>query len=193
MATIEEIIQEYRTKRIEGQVIDLVPLSEKELPDIVRMRNTPKMKYFFNQEYDLTLEMQRNWFIKYLDRKDDIYWAIYSKDGRCIGANRIYDVTAQSCDQGSIMVDSQESMGGPVAAEAMLLSLEFAFDVLKVERIFNDDRHDNKNMNSISKRFGFKYYHDVDIRGVQYRHYELEEKDFKRKKIQSLIDMWVER
>ena len=190
---IERIISEYRNKKIEGKVIDLVPLGVQDLPDVVRLRNHPKMMHFFHQEYQLTLDMQKAWFDKYLARKNDLYWKICSKQGEFLGAIRVYDITPEIADQGSTMLDPDKSMSGPEAAEALLLCLEFLFDTVGVVKIINDDRVDNKNMNSLSRRLGFEYLHDIEIRGVKFRHYELVKEKLRRDSIQKIIDMWVSR
>lgn len=190
---IERTVSEYRNKKIEGKVIDLVPLGVQDLPDVVKLRNHPKMMHFFHQEYQLTLDMQKAWFEKYLERKNDLYWKICSKDGAFLGAIRVYDITPEIADQGSTMLDPDRSMGGPEAAEALLLCLEFLFDKVGVERIINDNREDNKNMNSLSRRLGFEYLHDIEIRGVKFRHYELVKEKLRRDPIQKIIDMWVSR
>lgn len=190
---IERTVSEYRNKKIEGKVIDLVPLGVQDLPDVVKLRNHPKMMHFFHQEYRLTLDMQKAWFEKYLARKNDLYWKICSKDGTFLGAIRVYDITPEIADQGSTMLDPDKSMGGPEAAEALLLCLEFLFDTAGVKRVINDNREDNKNMNSLSRRLGFEYLHDIEIRGVKFRHYELVEEKLNRDSIQKIIDMWASR
>lgn len=190
---IEKIVTLYRNQKITGKFVDLIPLTENDLSDVVRLRNHPKMMYSFNQNYQLTLDMQKSWFVKYLGRTNDLYWKICSKDGGFLGTNRIYDITPEIADQGSIMVDPDNSMNGPVAAEGMLLSLVFAFDIIGVSRIINDDREENKKMNSLSKHFGFEYLYDIDIRGVKFRHYELEKDNFRRENVQKIIDLWVSR
>lgn len=193
MNKIEDVITEYRNRIIEGEIVDLSPITEKELLDIVRLRNTPKMMYFLHQDYALTLEMQKSWYDKYLERKDDIYWVIKDKQGNVIGTNRLYDIKEDKCVQGSLMIDEKYSMGAPFTAEGMMLSIDFAFDNIGVKTIVNEDRHDNKNMNSISKHFGFEFLHESDIRGVKYMYYELYKENYKREQIEEIINLWLNR
>ena len=189
----EKIVMRYRKEIIEGKVIDLIPLGKKDLPEVVRIRNQAKSRYFFNQSEILTLEMQENWYEKYLLRNDDIYWGIFTKDGKIIGTQRLYDITAGRCEQGSTVLDEDLALCGPYAAEAILLSLQFAFDVLHVKIVVNDNRFDNKNMNSISKKVGFKFVKEQEIRGVKYLYHELKEDDFNAGKLQKIINNWVDR
>lgn len=91
------------------------------------------------------------------------------------------------------MVDTQYSMTAPFAIEGILLSLDFAFEVLGVKTIVNEDRYDNKNMNSLSKRFGFKFLRETDIRVVAYNYYELQQDTYKRDAVMEVLDLWLNR
>ena len=193
MKKVEEIVAEYRQKDLTGKIVDMSPVTEKDLVDIIRMRNDPKMMYYLNQPMEITLDSQKAWFEKYRERMDDLYWTIKDKDGLVVGTNRLYDITADKCVQGSLMVDTRYSRTAPYAAEAIMLSLDFAFDVLGVQTIVNEDRHDNKNMNSLSRRFGFQFLLETDIRGVAYNYYELQKETYMRDAVMEVLDLWASR
>ena len=193
MKKVEEIIAEYRHKDLTGKIVDMSPVTEKDLVDIIRMRNDPKMMYYLNQPMEITLDSQKAWFEKYRERMDDLYWTIKDKDGLVVGTNRLYDITADKCVQGSLMVDTRYSRTAPYAAEAIMLSIDFAFEVLGVKTIVNEDRHDNKNMNSLSRRFGFQFLRETDIRGVTYNYYELQRNTYKREEIEEILNLWLSR
>lgn len=193
MNKIEEIVAEYRQKTLVGKIIDMSPVTEEDLPSIVRMRNDPKMMYYLNQSQEITLDSQRLWFQQYIQRSDDLYWTIKDKSGLVVGTNRLYDITLDKCDQGSLMIDTAYSRTAPFAIEAIMLSLDFAFEILGVQTIVNEDRHDNNNMNSLSRRFGFKFLRETDIRGVAYNYYELQKESYKRSDIAEVLQMWMER
>lgn len=193
MKKIEEIVAEYRQKDLIGKIVDLSPVAEKDLVDIIRMRNDPKMMYYLNQPMEITLDSQKAWYEKYKERTDDLYWTIKDKDGLVVGTNRLYDITADKCDQGSLMVDTRYSRTAPYAAEAIMLSLDFAFETLGVQTVVNEDRHDNKNMNSLSRRFGFQFLRETDIRGVTYNYYELQRNTYKREEIEEILNIWLSR
>ena len=193
MKKVEEIVAEYRQKDLTGKIVDMSPVVEKDLADIIRMRNDPKMMYYLNQPMEITLDSQKAWFEKYRERMDDLYWTIKGKDGLVVGTNRLYDITADKCVQGSLMVDTRYSRTAPYAAEAIMLSLDFAFGVLGVETIVNEDRYDNKNMNSLSRRFGFNFLRETHIRGVAYNYYELQKGTYKRDEIEEILNLWLSR
>lgn len=192
-----EAVIEYRHKDIPGLCIDLVPFTMEYAADFVRMRNDKRNKYFFNQQYDLTVESQAIWYEKYLERKDDIFWAILDKQQRFIGTTRLYDIDpdGEILEQGSFMVDEAVANTGPYAIEANVMCLDFAFDVLKVKEIINRDRNDNKVMNNLSRKFGFKFVRDVEINGVPYKYSLCSHESYMlvRDDIYSLVKYWAER
>ena len=193
MNKIKDIIIQYRLKDIIGNIVNLSPANEKFVQDIIRMRNNNKTMYYLNQGKKLTIDDQIEWFKYYFLRYNDLYWIIKDKEERVIGTNRLYDITNEKCVQGSIIIDEQYSMSAPYAAEAIMLSINFAFNILCVNTIINEDRKDNKNMNSITKRLGFKFIMETDIRGIPYNYYELYPCNYNKKYLEELINLWIAR
>ena len=193
MNKLTELVAEYRKKNLSGKIVDLSPVTENDLIDIVRMRNDPKMMYYLNQPAKITLESQKAWYEKYKERTDDLYWTIKNKDGLVIGTNRLYDITTEKCEQGSLMIDTHYSRTAPFVPEAIMLSLDLAFDVFGVHTIVNEDRHDNKNMNSLTKRFGFQFLRKTDIRGIAFNYYELSKETYRRTEVEEVLKLWLER
>ncbi len=63
MDKIAKNVAEYRHKDLVGKIVDLSPVTEEDLPSIVRMRNDPKMMYYLNQPQEITLDSQKSWFL----------------------------------------------------------------------------------------------------------------------------------
>ncbi len=191
------LVQEYRHRNIQGACVDLVPFSMKYAADFVRIRNSERSRYFFNQQYKLTVESQQVWYEKYLHRPDDIFWAVLNKQQRFIGTIRLYDIDpeGQILEQGSFMIDEEVAGTAPYAAEANMLSMDFAFDVLEIGEIINRNRHDNKVMNNLSRKFGFRFVRDTEINGIPYKYYLCNREGYMsvRESIYSLITYWSER
>lgn len=189
----KDIVKEYRKKVIIGLCLNLVPLNEKFLSDIVRLRNQDRSKYYLNQNLVLTLDMQKKWYNDYLKRLNDIYWCIQNKEGIIIGTIRLYDITKSDCNQGSFILDENYSMGLPYALETELLTLDFAFNTLKIKEVINEDRIDNKMMNSISKKMGFKFEKKINIRDIEYNRYILKKEDLKLEKYRQSLNIFMNR
>ncbi len=190
---LEEIVKKYKNESIIGQTIDLVPANEKFFENIVAIRNQDRSRYFLCQDFFLTFDMQRAWYSKYLERMDDIYWCVVDKQGGMVGTIRIYDINENDCNQGSFIISEDKSMGMPYALETEILSLEFAFDVLHVNEVINEDRNDNKMMKSMSKKMGFKFDKVIDRDGVPYYKYILKREDSKVEKYKSILKDFMDR
>lgn len=192
---IAEIIKEYREKRIEGKIIDLVPFSLDDSSNVVRIRNKEKIKYFLNQTYELSIESQERWYKDYLTRNNDIYWSIYNKKKDFIGTIRIYDIDKDEdiCVQGSFIIDEEQAEGAPYALEAEILSLDFVFNQLEIHKVINEDRADNKVMNNLTKKLGFEFEKNTEINNIAYKYYVLKPEAYKRNrdKFQAIIDYWM--
>ena len=194
---IGNLIREYRNKVLKGKFIDLVPLSEKDMENVVELRNKEKNRYFLNQTYTLTVEGQLRWYQTYLERDNDIYWSIYSKAGQFVGTVRIYDIDEEKdlCTQGSFIIDEEFAEEAPYAIEAELLSLDFVFDVLHIGNVINEDRADNKVMNNLTRKLGFVFQDDTVVNGVDYKYYLLNPEGYQRNR-QKFLDVvlyWCER
>lgn len=190
---IANLIHEYRNKKIEGIFCDLVPVGEQDLIHIVHLRNEKRNKYFLNQNADVSLEEQKSWFEEYLRRTDDIYWGIWNKAGQMVGTIRLYNIGNDQCEEGSCIINEKYSKEAPYAVEAKFLSTVFAFDELKLNKMINENRIDNKVMNSLSKQIGFQLEKIVEIRGVQFNYFTLLAEKFEREKLLRIINYWKER
>ena len=93
------------------------------------------------------------------------------------------------------MLSEEFAAKGPYAVEVELLTLDFIFDVLKIGKVINEDRADNKVMNNLTKKLGFVFVKDTKIGDVDYKYYLLTPDDYKKKreKLAQIIDYWCER
>lgn len=193
MSDYQDIVIKYRKQIIEGRCLNHIPVQENMLNRIIELRNDSRNAYFLNQNNKLSLDDQIKWFNSYLTRSNDLYWVIVDKKNNIVGTNRLYDIDDNQCVQGSIIVDEKYSLEAPYALESILLAIKFAFEKLKVATIINEDRYDNKVMNSITKRVGFEYKFDVDIRSITYKHYELTKDKFKEQMLTKTLETWLSR
>ena len=191
------IVSKYRNKRIDGVCISLVPLSEDELPALVELRNKPRSMYYLNQQHTITLEDQKAWYAGYLDRDNDMYWSVHDENDGFIGVVRIYDIDPDkdTCEHGSFIIAEEATGGAPYGVEAFMLSLDFAFYTLGASNVVNDTRIDNKNMNNLSRKTGFKLIKDNVINGVHYNLCNLTAKDYEKNRLRlaKAIDYWKNR
>lgn len=179
--------------RLDGVFCSLIPITEKELPLVVELRNREKNKYFMNQAYDITLESQKKWYQDYQKRDDDVYWGIWNRENIFVGTIRLYHVKGEVCEEGSCIVDERYAGEAPYAVEAKYLLVCYAFQTLELRRMVNEIRTDNKVMNSLAKQQGFRLEKLVDIGGVQYNYMVLDSDRFAGDRIRRLLAYWKER
>lgn len=189
----EKIVLQYKQKKIEGVFCDLIPVMEIDLSEIVTLRNQERNKYYLHQESDITLEQQKVWYQDYSGRKDDIYWGIHNKKGELVGTIRLYDIREGYCEEGSCIVDERYAKEAPYAIEAKYLTIKFAFDILHLKQMINENKKDNKVMNSFSKQLGFEKIKTVMIRGAEFNYFILTPERFQEKKIRQILDYWENR
>lgn len=176
-----------------GSYIDLYPCKLKHGETFVRLRNQEKSRYNLNQKEVLTIEKQNAWYCDYEVRNNDLCWCIYNKAGNMIGTIRLYNIELDGsrCNLGSFIIDKAYAMSGPYALEALLLALDYCFDFLQIHKVLNDDRIDNKNMNSISRRIGFQFIKEFERNDARYNLYELTKATYKRAVMEKLLDKWI--
>ena len=177
---------------IHGRCIDLHPCASEHEEAIVRLRNQAKSRYNLNQTEAFTIDGHRAWYEGYVLRDNDIYWCIHDKSGGMIGLIRLNNIepAGASCNQGSFIVDEAFAMSGPYALETEILTLDYAFFTLRIDRVYNDDRAENKNMNYISRRIGFRFVEAFERNGAMFNLYELTKDAYNRTELERLLSIW---
>ncbi len=139
-----------------GDII-LQPLYNTDIENLRVLRN--KEKEYFTTQNEITREMQKEWYKKYLKKNDDIMFRIVKKADpeRFIGAIALYDIDWQNkiCEFGRIMVDkglAPEKGIGLQAAKAVCL---FGFEELKMEKIICVVLKTNARVIKVYDRAGF--------------------------------------
>ena len=175
-----------------GRYLDLKPYILEYSNDIVRLRNQEKNRYYLNQTETLTVDNQNAWYKRYCKTDDDIGWCIFDKQSSIIGTIRLYDIACDGtfCEEGSFIIDERYSMTAPFALESKILVFDFAFEVLKIRKIINTTRIDNKNMNSIAKRMGFLIIKEIEKNGVIHNYCELSKENYKRADLENILRQW---
>lgn len=190
-----EKVEVFKTIKIIGSIVDLVPYTNDYLHEVVVLRNTSRAMYYLNQEKELSEKEQRKWYDNYLKKNDDIYWVIINKKEEFIGTTSLYDINYQqgSAEKGRLVVSKEKSLEGPYTLESELLLINIAFNNLDLKYITTSVKADNLEMQSINKRLGFQFYREVIIRGEAYNQYRLLKADFKSEYFDKIINHWRKR
>ncbi len=153
---------------IKGKLISLVEVSESHLELMVKWRNDPEIsKYLFDQS-EYTIEKQKIWFEKIKNDNTRFQFIILeNKNNRAIGAVNLMNVDYRNlnADWGYYIGEKEFKMGG-YAVEAEFLILKFAFEELKLNKVYCQTLSENTKVISNHTKFGFK------IEGILREHYK---------------------
>lgn len=143
---------------IKGSIIDLKSVVIGDAKYILELRQNPQLNTFISST-SINLDDQIVWIDNYLKREAELkefYFIVKNKDNNSCGTVRIYNVNAEKkeCTWGSFMLD--ENRPDRASYEVITLSLDFAFEVLKLKKVLLDVRKENKKAIHIYEKAGFK-------------------------------------
>ncbi len=193
--TVARAVCALRRAPVRGHVIDLVPYRAAHHERVIALRNTERASYFLHQPAPLTREGQAGWFASYLNKTDDLQWAIVRKDGAVVGATALYGIAddRSMAEKGRLVADPLLSKQGPYVLEAELLLLDVAFARLDLRAVTTCVRDDNGVMQHINARLGFERSGQHVIRGVEYFDYRLTADRYAPEPLRATAVAWAQR
>lgn len=134
---------------IEGRYVNLRSVEERDAEFTLSLRQDPNLTKYL-PKLNITLEQQISWIRKQRNQEGDYYFVVENKKGEKIGVIGVYDVNGDCAETGRIAMigNAFESI------EAQLLSFDFAFDILKLEKTVNYVMADNIHALRFSQMFG---------------------------------------
>lgn len=134
---------------LEGRHVNLRSVEEKDAEFTLSLRQDPNLTKYL-PKLDITLEQQISWIRKQRNQEGDYYFVVENKKGEKIGVIGVYDINGDCAETGRIAMigNAFESI------EAQLLSFEFAFNILKLEKTVNYVMADNIHALRFSQMFG---------------------------------------
>lgn len=141
----------YIDYKIEGKYVTLRSVEESDAVFTLSLRQDPSLTQYL-PKLDITYQQQIEWIRKQRNLKGDYYFVIENKSGDSIGVIGVYNVEGDCGETGRIAVrgSSFESI------EAQMLSFDFAFGDLKLEKTVNYVMADNVHALRFSQLFGSK-------------------------------------
>jgi len=173
--TIKEKIAYLRSNIFHGRTIDMYPYGLEFVDDIIRIRNQPEVKYFLQQEHDLTRESQIAWMKKYEERENEAGFVIKNKRGDAIGINFFsdYDPVTDSMDYGRGTFDLTKIMGMPYVLDTYSTMMDLYFDTLKFDLCRSFIKMDNHRLLKFYKKMNWSFVREITVRGHAYQYLEL--------------------
>lgn len=177
---------------ITGLTVKLRAVTPEDAEVTYKMR-TDKDKVKYMHQIHGTVEDQRNYILRQREKKDDYLFLVLDNQDHIIGMRGIYNVTEDSAESGRTIGygDAFQNM------EALLLGIDFAFDVLKVKKVYMDAAVNNHSVRGIQVQIGAKEYRRGYHDGIEYEYVfsELYIDDYlkTRNKIMKIIEKHVNR
>ena len=131
-------------------LINFVDLTIEEKKMVLSWRNHPDIKRWMYTDSDISLENHLNFIDSLKDRKDKLYFLV-KKDDEYIGVINFTDIKVESLEMGIYSRPSAKGLG------SILLKtiIEYAFDTLKIKRIFAEVFSENSRAYNLYKKYGF--------------------------------------
>lgn len=141
-------------EKLEGKLVYLRPINREDTKDIVRWRNSDAVRPYFIYQEPFTIEGHLSWLEKMIDSGKGYQFIICLKEnGQPIGSTylRDYDPVSRKAEYG-VFIGENGQKGRGIGTEALKLTLGFAFDGLKLHKVFARAFSDNKaSINSFLK------------------------------------------
>lgn len=150
---------------IEGKTVRLRPVEESDAEVTFRMRTDPDKARFVRPGRG-TVEGQREFIRRQREAPGDYLFMIEDLDGNPIGMKGVYDLNKE---KNQVETGRFIGYGSQVQnIEALMLSFDFAFDVLKVDSIVMSALENNSVMLGIQKKFGVRFTYRDRYDGLDY-------------------------
>lgn len=146
---------------LKGRIATLRPLTTDDAETTLRWRLSSRARYL--QRGAQTVQEQHAWISAKL-ATDELNFIIEYKS-RPVGMIALHDINTihKSVQMGRLLIGEEEWVGkAPVAFEADLMLCDYAFDTLKVHKVYGDILEDNQGM--LRTRFYLGYKQDGILR-----------------------------
>lgn len=151
-------------KVIQGKTVRMRAVEESDAEVTFKMRSDPEKSRYIHAAQG-TAEDQRNYIKRQREKAGDYLFLVEDLNGNPIGMKGIYDY-----DPVKNTVESGRFIGYGTQVqniEALVLSLDFAFDVLGVAVVTMSALENNTGMVSIQKKFGVEFTHRDKLPGME--------------------------
>jgi len=166
---------------LEGKMIQLVPLEERHLDDIMKGFNNPEMRKFIGGFIPVTSEAEREWIQacqqQMKNRSGFVFVIEEASDQRFIGACSLNAINWISKSSGiGIAIHNPQDWEKGYGTEAMQLLIDFAWKHLNLRRIDLSVYAFNERARHVYEKLGFKlwgtaheqYFIDGEYRDTHY-------------------------
>jgi UDP-4-amino-4,6-dideoxy-N-acetyl-beta-L-altrosamine N-acetyltransferase len=144
---------------LQGKNISLRALTEKDWKDTIRWRNDLNIKKLaMMHPFPVTELNEKEWYDNLLKSKSDrnLFFAVCTNDGQCIGFVSLNNIhrTNRNCYL-SIVIGEESAQGKGYGKEAMQLILNYAFEMLNLNKLSVEVLDINEKALRLYEQLGF--------------------------------------
>lgn len=137
-------------------MIELRLITESDIEDVRRWRNSDLIKNVSYNQTDITKEEQQIWYSHLKDNPTQIHWII-SVDDKNIGYSCLkgIDLRNKRVEFASLYIGEEDYLLSGLGASAEYKVLEYIYNEFDVNKVFCEVLSFNKKVIQLHKRFGF--------------------------------------
>lgn len=135
------------------KLINFIDLSLEEKKMILEWRNSPNIKKYMYTQNEISLENHLKFIDSLKNREDNLYFLV-KKDDDFIGVIDFINITKYEADFGFYANPSSKIVG--IGRILENVSIDFAFNTLKVEKLKLEVFEDNIQVRNLHKKYKFK-------------------------------------
>lgn len=141
-----------------GEKVRLRLLRAEDLPMTLAWRNRDDIRRWFVHSEIITREQHLDWWQEYQHRDNDFVFIIEDKQtNKPVGQISLYniDLKKKQAEYGRLMIGDCQARGKGLAREATQLLIKWAFQHLRLKRIYLQVFRDNESAVQLYRSFGF--------------------------------------
>jgi len=142
---------------LEGKLTRLRKIEPDDLPAVLAWRNSPEVRDYLFATKEISADEHRAWYERLRTDHSKEVFVITDLAGQPLGLAQLFDIDYPNsrAEWGFYISDPRNRRAG-YGAEAEYLILRYAFDELKLHRIYCHTLAFNKSVLSLHERFNFK-------------------------------------
>ena len=132
--------------RLEGERVYLRSITYDDTDLIVKWRNQDNVKRYFFYRGEFTNESHENWMKNKVETGEVAQFIVCMKDSdRTVGCTYLRDIdTENSKAEYGVFLGEEDIRGMGIGKEVLKLTVKYAFDNLKLHRVYARAKEDNK-------------------------------------------------
>ena len=162
--------------RLEGRAVILDEIQPKYFPYVIEWRNNPKLNRFLNQPFELTMELETNWYEKkYLHDNTQGFLVMIDKETMTpFGTTGWTDFDAEKrrLIGGRLILGNSHYANKPAFVEAFVILGDYLYDFVDIQygHVVKENRRAirfNKFFGSVENKGEIQYPHELFVNGME--------------------------